>query len=159
VSPDGTLVGPFNAFLHSPSIGRAAAALGEAVRFDATFDRGTIELITVVVAVHWRADFEYWAHRRAAIESGVPVELIDAVAAGRPITSAVRADEVVVTATRELLTTGRLNDDTYSCALELLRPAGIVDLVTLVGYYTLVSLTLNAFEVSAPVPSSELWPD
>jgi 4-carboxymuconolactone decarboxylase len=158
VSRSGSLIGPFNAYLHSPSVGGPAAALGEALRFDSTLDRRTLELITVVVAAHWRADFEYWAHRRYAIEAGVPTELVDEIAAGRELQDVADDDRLLVTTTRELLRTGRLGDDAYSDARRLLGASGIVDLVTLVGYYTLVSFNLNVFQVPAPVPADELWP-
>jgi 4-carboxymuconolactone decarboxylase len=158
VAGNGGLIGPFNAFLHSPSVGGPAARLGEALRFDSTLDGRTLELVTVVVAAHWRADFEYWAHRAYAIAAGVAPELMDSIASGRALATTSPDDETLVTATRELLATGSLTDDTYAGVVRLLGTTGIVDLVTVVGYYTLVSFNLNVFKVPAPVPTKELWP-
>jgi 4-carboxymuconolactone decarboxylase len=158
VGPDGALVGPFNTMLYSPEIGEAAARLGEAIRFSSSLDRRTLELVTVVAAVKWRADFEYWAHRRYAIEAGVPETLVDELARGGGAASADPEDRLLVTSTRELLDTGRLSDEHYQALEQQLGQRGAVDLVVTVGYYCLISFVLNAFEVPAPTSSGELWP-
>jgi len=158
ITAEGGLIGPFNAFLHSPRLGGPAAQLGEAVRFDSTLDRRTLELIIVVVAAHWRSDFEFWAHTRYAREAGVEEELISAVASGADVTFASLDDQRIVEAATEILMTGRLGDDTYDSLLTQLGTSGVVDLVTVVGYYSLVAFNLNVFRVPAPVASSELWP-
>jgi 4-carboxymuconolactone decarboxylase len=159
VSEEGGLVGPFNAFLRSPSVGGPAAALGEAIRFSSTLDRRTLELITVVVAIHWRADFEFWAHRRYAIEAGVSPALLDSMVSDGALVDARPGDGVLVASISELLRTGRLTDDAYAALHGVLGDAGTVDAIAVAGYYSLVSFTLNAFGVPAPVSSAELWGD
>jgi 4-carboxymuconolactone decarboxylase len=159
VGADGALVGPFNAMLYSPEIGEPAAKLGEAIRFSSSLDRRTLELVTVVVAIKWRAAFEYWAHRRYAIEAGVPEALVDELARGGDVASANPEDRRLIESTRELLDTGRLSDEHYQALEQQLGERGAVDLVVTVGYYCLISFVLNAFEVPAPKPSEELWPN
>lgn len=158
VGPDGELVGPFNAWLYSPTVGLPAASLGEAVRFRCSFGARLSEVAIVAVAAHWRSNFEYWAHRRYAAEAGVPEDLLDDLAEGRQVNPERDDERVVVGTCRELLTTARLSDETYRAALDLLGAAGIVELVTLVGYYTLVALNLNAFEVGLPPGAEPQWP-
>lgn len=158
VAEDGGLIGPFNAWLHSPAVGGPAAELGAAVRFRTTLDRRLLELAIVAVAAHWRASFEFWAHRRYAIEAGVAPTLVDAVADGDEDPPAPDDEALVLSVVRELLRTGRLAAATYEQAQRHLGDAELVELVTAVGYYTLVSFNLNAFEVAPPSSVEARWP-
>lgn len=158
VSPEGGLVGPFNAWLHCPVVGKHAADLGEAIRFDTHLDRRLLELSIVAVAVHWRAEFEFWAHRRFAVESGVDETVIDELAAGRAVEPARDDERIVLAATLELLRTGRWSPAQFTSVHQLLGVGGAAELVTVIGYYTAVSLNLNAFEVPAPAGVDLQWP-
>lgn len=158
VGEDGALVGPFNAWLHSPAVGGPAAELGEAVRFRTSLDRRLLELAIVAVACHWRSNFEYWAHRRYALDAGVEPALLDALAAGQDPRSSRDDEQVVLDACRDLLRSGRLGAARYSATLDVLGTSGVVELVTAVGYYTLVSFNLNAFEVDVPPSAAATWP-
>ena len=152
-----TLIGPFNAWLYNPRIGLRAAELGEAVRFDSVLQRPLQELLIVAVAAHWRSNFEVVAHRRYAIEAGVNADTVDAVIAGNLPDSAGADERLVVELGRELLNTGRISADRFEMARERLGSAGLVDVVTTVGYYTLVAFNLNAFEVEVPAGEAPVW--
>lgn len=158
VDPDGALIGPFNAWLHCPLLGRHAARLGEAVRFDAGVEPRLLELAIVVVAVHWRAEFELWAHARFAVAAGIEPEVIEALVAGRAVDPA-RDDEArVIEGTHELLRTGRWTAERFASMRNLLGERGVAELVTAIGYYTAVALNINAFEVPLPEGTSPAWP-
>lgn len=158
VNDEGGLVGPFNAWLHAPGVGGHAGALGAAIRFDTSLDRRLLELAIIVVAAHWKAEYEWWAHSRMAREHGVADATVDAIERGEaPALEA--ADEVAVyTFARELVVSGRLQDATYAAAVEHLGDRGVVELVALCGYYTLVSFNLNAFAVPLPAGVAATWP-
>jgi 4-carboxymuconolactone decarboxylase len=155
---DGGLLGPFNAWLYSPAVGTPASALGEAVRFGCSFGRRLTEVAIVVAAAHWRSNFEFWAHSRYALDEGVDRRFLDGLAAGDEVEPEADDERVVVRVCRELFTTTRLTDDTYAAAAELLGEAGLVELVTLLGYYTVVALNLNAFRVGLPPGVEAVWP-
>jgi len=157
VNDQGGLVGPFNAWLHAPDTGAILAELGAALRFRTTVDRRLLELAIITVGARWRAEFEWWAHARMAREHGVSDAVIDA--AGRDEHPHFeRDDERVVYATaRRLVADGRLDAVTYDEARALLGDRGMVELVSLCGYYTLVSFTLNAFEVPLPSDARPRW--
>ncbi len=159
VDAEGGLIGPFNAWLTSPTIGGAAARLGEAARFGSVLDRGVVELVIVVVAVHWRAEFEFWAHRRYALEAGVPAELIDSIASGGVLVGDTDSDRLLVESCQEILATGRLGSDRYAGLAAAFGEPGVVDIVTIVGYYSLVSFNLNVFEILAPPDVGPVWPE
>lgn len=154
----GGLVGPFNAFLYRPGVGRHLAELGEQVRFDSLVPRRLIEVAVLTVGAHWRSNFEWWAHTRLARRFEVADEVIEAIGRGeQPAFD--RDDEAVVHRfSRQLLETGRVDDEAYAAARELLGDAGLVDLVSLVGFYCVISVLLNTFRVPTPRGEEPRWP-
>lgn len=158
VGADGGLVGPFNAWLYSPTVGLPAATLGEAVRFHCSFGPRLSEIAILTVAAHWRSNFEFAVHCHDAEAAGLSRQTLDDIAAGSTVDGLTDEERVIVQSCRELLSTGRFPDDLYAAATNLLGVAGVVELVTLIGYYTLAALNLNAFEVSAPPGTTARWP-
>jgi len=158
VGPDGGLVGPFNAWVTASDIGQRLVDLGGALRFRMSVDRRLIELAIITTGARWKAEFEWWAHARMAREHGVADEVIDAIARG-DAKPCVKDDERVVHAiATQLGDTGHIDAPTYDAGVALLGGRGMVELVALCGYYTLVSFTLNAFEVPLPEGVKPTWP-
>lgn len=157
VAPEGGLVGPFNAWVTAPDVGARLADLGAVLRFGTSIDRRLLELAIITVGAHWRAEFEWWAHSRMAREQGVTSAVIDAIAAGDEPPFANDDERVVHAVARQLMTDGRLAADTFDAAHKLLGDQGLIELVSLCGYYTLVSFTLNAFEVPLPPGEIPTW--
>ena len=153
---DGALIGPFNAMLLNPHVGDRVQRLGEALRFDISLPRNVIEVATLVVGSHWRAQFEWWAHERLAKQAGVSEAVIAAIKHGeRPDFS--NDDEAgAYDVASELYRTQRLTDASYAKAVQRFGESGVFELIALVGYYSLVSLLLNGFDV--PLPAGETPP-
>ena len=103
VGEEGGLIGPFNAFVHAPGVGRRLSALGAALRFQTSLDRRLIELATCTVGGYWGSEFELWAHQPMAIAAGVDSDVVDALGRGEtPVLD--REDEAIVHAvTTQLL--------------------------------------------------------
>jgi 4-carboxymuconolactone decarboxylase len=88
----------------------------------------------------------------------VSAEAVEAIAEGND--PPLRHDEAIVHSVAcQLVETGHVDAETYDAARQLLGDRGIVELVTLCGYYTLVSFTLNAFEVPLPPGERTTWED
>jgi 4-carboxymuconolactone decarboxylase len=157
ISAEGGLIGPFNAFLHAPDVGRRLSALGQAVRFETSLDRRVSELVIITVGAHWKAEFEWWAHVPAAREHGVPEAVIEAIRRGdEPPLEA--ADELAAYAVaRQLMAAGQVSPDTYQTAQRLFGDAGMVELISLCGYYTLISFLLNGCGVPLPPGATPAW--
>ena len=157
VNEQGGLVGPFNAFVHAPDVGRHLASLGLVLRFGTSLERRLTEVAIITVGARWKAEFEWWAHARMARRHGVPDAVVDAI--GRDDDPPFQADDerTVYALARELSQTGRVGQDAYAAAQRLLGDAGLVELVSLCGYYTLVSFLLNAFEVPLPPGVTARW--
>lgn len=159
IDPQGGLAGPFNAWLHAPEVGTAMSKLGSILRFEMSIDRRLIELAIITVGARWQAEFEWFAHAAMAKEHGVTEGVIDAIGEDRIPDFELDDERAVYAVAHQLVRTGRLDDDVYGPAAALLGEQGTVELVTLCGYYTLISFTLNAFEVPLPAGVSQRWPE
>jgi len=159
VGPEGGLIGPFNAFVHAPGVGRRLSSLGRVLRFETSIDRRLSEVAIITVGARWKAEFEWWAHARMAREHGVPGEVVDAIARGENPLFEADDERVVYTVARQLAAGGQLDQGAFASAQCLLGDAGVVELVSLCGYYTLVSFLLNAFTVPLPEGVAATWDD
>ena len=149
----GGLAGPFNAWVHHPDLGDVIQRLGERLRFHGTLPGAAREIAILAIGAKWRAEYEWWAHARIGRREGVSEEAIDAIRRGERPPSCDPLERAVYDFTVALLDTGTVEPAVYEAAQARLGDGGIVELVTLTGYYTLVSFTLNAFEV--PLPEGE----
>ena len=131
---DGRLEGPFNAFLLQPRLGSALQALGAAVRYDTGLDDRCREIAILIVAAHWRSDFEWHAHEAVGRAAGLGDAELASLRQGRHAELAGRECVVARTAAA-LVTRGDLDDAEYGEAVGHLGPAGLFELLTLVGYY------------------------
>jgi 4-carboxymuconolactone decarboxylase len=158
VTETGGLAGPFNAFLYAPDIGRRLASLGAALRFGTSIERRLTEVAIITVGSQWKAEFEWWAHATMARKHGVPDAAVDAIGRGEEPAFEADDERAVHAVASELGRTGQLSRASYDAACALLGETGMVELVTLCGYYTLISFLLNAFEVPLPPGAQPAWP-
>ena len=156
LTAEGGMSGPFNAWLRSPVLGNAAQRVGETVRFESTIPPQLRELAILIVAAKWKAQYEWWAHEKIARREGLDERIIESLKTETPPDFSNPTEAVVYNFARELLDEHRVSDNLYNEAVEFLGEAGVVELVILLGYYTLVSMTLNVFEV--PLPAGEEAP-
>jgi 4-carboxymuconolactone decarboxylase len=157
LTADGALAGPFNAFVTAPDAGRRLSALGATLRFGTSIERRLSEVAIITIGARWRAEFEWWAHARMAREHGVAGAVVDAIGRGEDPPFEADDERAVYLVARQLGDAGRLDQETYDAAHRLLGDAGMVELVSLCGYYTLVSFLLNAFTVPLPPDAPPMW--
>jgi 4-carboxymuconolactone decarboxylase len=157
-APAKSLDGPFNAWLYAPVAGERAGALGEELRFRVSIPDGLKELAIVIAGARWRAEYEFWGHSRLARKHGIPDAVIDAVRDGRRPDFDDDDQALVYDFVYPLVTDGVVGDDAYARAQQRFSDQGVVELALLAGYYTMVSLTLNAFAVPLPAGVEPAWP-
>ncbi len=150
VGDDGALVGPFNAMLHRPSLARGFAQVGEEIRFANSLPTNVLEVAICTVGAHWKAEFEWWAHSRFALEAGVDSAALDAIRLGREPAFTDDAERIAHAYARSLLQTGRPDPDTDAEAQAIFSEPQLVDLASAIGYYCYISFSLNAFEIPLP---------
>ncbi|MDH3453131.1 MAG: carboxymuconolactone decarboxylase family protein, partial [Gammaproteobacteria bacterium] len=147
----GAMRGPFNALLHRPDLGHTLQRIGEQLRFEGRLSAACREIAILVVAAHFRARYEWWAHARFARGEGLPESVIDALAAGTDPVLDKDDERAVYVYAAEMMKSGRVSDRTHQLAATLLGEAVLVELVVLLGYYSTISLLLNGFEVAPPL--------
>jgi len=157
VNAQGGLVGPFNAFVHAPGVGRHLSALGARLRYRTSIEPRLSELAIITVGASWKAEFEWWAHAGIARGHGVSDAVIDAIAAGSVPPFQAEDERIVYAVARQLTSDGTVDGEIYSAAARLLGDDGMVELVALCGYYTLISYLLNAFDVPLPRGAAPRW--
>lgn len=153
--PRGRVEGPLRVWLESPVLADRAQALGAFCRYDLSLPSRLSELAIIVTGAFWRAGFEFFIHAPLAEKSGISAAAIEAIRTGGDPAFAQDDERVVHDFVKDLLTTRRVSDATYARAREILGERGVVDLVGIVGYYGLISLTINAFEVEVPTPAAD----
>lgn len=154
--PHQRVVGPYPAWLQSPELAKRARALSEYLRFQSAPSKRHAEIAILMTGRHWRAEFEFYAHAKLAREAGVEEPIIQALAAGKRPAFTRADDAVVYDLCSQMLATRRIDDSTYRRGLDSFGMQALVDLIAIVGYYCMVSVTLNAFE--APLPAGEPSP-
>lgn len=148
--PRGRLVGPLRAVIHSPELATRWSRLGEFLRFATLLPPRLNELAIIVVGRHWNSQLEFYIHAEAAKIAGLDAACIEAIRLGEaPVF--VEADErEVYEYARLLLQTGTVPDDVHAAIVERWGPRGAVELTGVIGYYTMVSMTLNAHAIPLP---------
>lgn len=150
---EGRLHGPFNAMLVNPRLGLTVQQLGADIRYRSSLDAREREIAILALAHLRDSDFEWYAHERVGVVVGMTREELDALDAGDTPATFSDREQVVLAATRALVTERDLDDATYDEALRLLGRTTLADLITLVGYYDLLALSLRTWRV--PLPDGE----
>ena len=148
--PRGGARGPFNALLRSPDLADRVQRVGEYVRFKSSLPARLNELAIIIVARYWTAQYEWYAHRRLAIQAGLSPATADAIAAGQRPPSLTPDEESIYNFVNEILTTKQVSDATFKATKDRFGERGVVDLIGVSGYYQLVSMLLNVDRYPLP---------
>jgi 4-carboxymuconolactone decarboxylase len=142
--------GPFAVFLHAPVYGMLAQQLGGHLRFRTGVPPRLSEFAILCTGQYWKAQYEWHAHARIALKQGVKEATICDLRAGRAPRSAPRDEMAIYHFVKELYATKRVSNATYARVHQLLGDTGTVELVGILGYYVLISMTLNVFRMPLP---------
>ncbi len=148
--PRHSIEGPFNAWLRSPELGQRLQRVGEYLRFDTVVPHKLNEFAILITAVEWRCGFEWYAHHPLAMKAGLEEGVARDLQAGRRPAGMTADETTVYDFATELHHSHQVGDATYRDAVHLLGEQGVTDLIALLGYYDVVSMTLNVAEVHPP---------
>ncbi len=151
-SRGGTVRGPFAIWMRNPAIADAADKFGTILR-NGNLDLRLFELMVLLVARHWSAQYEWYAHARHAVQAGIAAEAIEAIRHGRKPELAQENERLVYDLVTEMNQTRTLSQATYDRAVAMLGLDRVIELITALGFYTMVAIMLNGFD--APVPGGE----
>ena len=148
--PRGKLQGPLRVWLTSPNLADKAQQLGQFCRYETSLPTHLSELAILVTGRFWGAEFEWYAHKRIGLESGLDPEVVEDIRCRRVPDFKTTPEKIVYEFATQLHRDHRVADSTYASAVKEFGEEGAVDLVGILGYYTLISMTLNTFEVPLP---------
>jgi 4-carboxymuconolactone decarboxylase len=148
--PRGIVEGPLRVWLMNPGLADRAQALGAYCRYGTALRPELSEMAIIMVGAHWRAGFEWAVHAPIAAKAGVPADVIEAIRRGEAPRGLGPEAQAVHDVTEELLRMRTVSDATFARAGGVLGRTAMIDLVGILGYYTFICMTINAFAVPLP---------
>lgn len=142
--------GPFVPLSRSPQLMIDAARMGTYLRFGNTLPRALSEFAIILQARRWSQEYEWYVHAADARTAGLPEEIIQAVAEGRRPEKMTDDQDIIYEFGRELNDQHAVTDRTYARALTRFGEQGVMDLVGVNGFYSLISMALNVGRTPLP---------
>jgi 4-carboxymuconolactone decarboxylase len=152
----GRLVGPLRAVIHSPDLARRWSRLGEYLRFSTILPKKLNELAIIVTGRRWNSQVEFFIHAEAARAAGLDPAAVEAIRLAQSPVFADDAEVEVYEFARQLQQTGTVESAVYAAVTARWGERGVVELTGVIGYYTMVSMTLNVHEI--PLPDGAIPP-
>lgn len=153
------LRGPWIPLSRSPEVLARARAMGDYLRYESVLPPRLSEFLILLTAREWTQQYEWQAHRAIALDAGVAPETVAAIAAGRRPDSMDAAQTALYDLFTELHRDRDVGDATYAAALTQFGEQGIVDAVSIVGYYTLLAMVMNTAHTALPPGAAAALPD
>ena len=141
---------PMIAWLRNPELASRIQKLGELLRFETSLNPAMVEMAILICARHWTAHVEWKVHKELALKAGLDPRVVESIAAHREPVLNDETARVIYELASNLLKKGRVPDELYATAVAKLGERGVAELISILGYYTLVSFTLNTFELGLP---------
>lgn len=156
--PRKGLPGPFHALLRSPDLADRVRNLGDYIRFGNSLPPALRELTILIVARFWMAQYEWHAHSRIAVEAGLDASIPAAIGEGRRPPKMSADEALVYDFFTQLVNDKDVNDKTYAAAINRFGERTVLDMIATGGYFSFVSLILNAKRHPLPADATPLKP-
>ena len=147
----GRLPGPNKIWVHNPKLVKASAPLG-AHFHPGGYSLSEREIAVIVINSKWHSAYPTNAHERRGKEVGLPADKVEAMLAGLPTSFSDEREQIVYEMATALANSRWVPKGLYDRAVKTLGHVGITDVITLMGYYTSVSMTLAFYDVPAGAP-------
>ena len=151
VAARGEPTGPWTVLLRSPEVMSRARALSDYLRYQSILPGWLREFVILMTARQWSQSYEWNSHYKLAVDEGLSAEVAKAIAEGRRPEGMVEEEAILYDFCTELQRNQGVSDATYARTLERFGEQGIVETVSLMGYYTMISMVLNT--ARTPLPS------
>lgn len=155
--PRGGVRGPFGPLLRSPELTDRVQKLGEYLRFNSSLPPRLNEMAILINARFWESKYEWFAHRPLALKGGLAEAITVDLAQNKRPGNMQPDEEVVYDLCMALHKTHFVDDALFKRAVDALGERGVVDLVAVSGYYTMISMVLNVAEIPLPAGASPPW--
>jgi 4-carboxymuconolactone decarboxylase len=155
--PRGGVRGPFRIMLRSPELADRVQKLGEYLRYGTSLPARLNEFAILINARFWDSKYEWYAHKPLAIKGGLAESTADDLAQNKRPTNMKPDEELVHEFCTTLHREHFVSDALFKRAVATLGEQGVIDLVGVSGYYTLVSMVLNVAEIPLPPGEKSPW--
>jgi 4-carboxymuconolactone decarboxylase len=146
----GQPTGPWIALLRSPELMKRTRGLSDYLRFESIVPGWLREFVILMTARQWAQNYEWHVHYDLAIDEGLSPDIARAIAEGRRPEGMVAEEEILYELVMEMQRNHSISDSTYERAVDRFGEQGVIEVVSLMGYYTMVSMILNTSR--APLP-------
>jgi 4-carboxymuconolactone decarboxylase len=154
--PRGALVGPFIPLLRSPEFMSRLQKVGEYLRYNTKLGANISEFVILIAARQWTQQFEWDSHESLALKAGVKPEIIAAVAEGRRPAGMSSDEETAHDFCVELHHNRSVSDAAYARVVSRFGEQGVIDIIGLCGYYTMLGMVMNVSRT--PLPAGKTPP-
>jgi 4-carboxymuconolactone decarboxylase len=142
--------GPFVPLLRSPEVMTRARAMGDYLRFRSSLPPRLSELVILLTARRWTQQYEWNAHAPLAVKGGLKESIVKAVAEGRKPEGMAEDEEIVHALFDEIQKNQSISDTTYARAVGKIGEQGIIDVMGITGYYSLLAMVMNTARTPLP---------
>ena len=142
--------GPFVPLLRSPEVMSRARAMGDYLRYKSSLPPRLSEFVILLTARRWTQQYEWNAHQPLALKGGLRGEVVTAIAAGRRPDAMAADEEAVYTLWDEVQRTQSVSDATYARAIGTVGEQGVIDVLGITGYYTMLAMVMNTARTPLP---------
>jgi 4-carboxymuconolactone decarboxylase len=150
--------GPFAIWLRTPELAEKIGAFGIHLRTQSALPRRLFELAVLTTARTWTAQYEWYAHSQFVELAELDPAMVEEIRLGRKPAFTQADEEIIYDVVMEMSETRRLTDETYEKAVRILGEQTVVDLLTVIGYYTMIAVVLVGLEVDTPDGTTPLPP-
>lgn len=144
------VAGPFALLIRSPEVLKHGQALGAFLRYRCSISGPLSEFAILVIAREWTQNYEWHIHSAIALRSGVDPAIVEDLRVGRRPNAMSEQQATIYDLSTELLRDRKVSDDTYARAQNLFGETGIIDLVAINGYYSLLAMAMNTARMANP---------
>ena len=155
VETRGRLPGPNKIYIHNPGLAKVMGPLGAYFRTGYSLNEREREIAVVIITSRFHSAYPTNAHERAAKNAGLPVDTVEAMLTGLPTSFSDTREQVVYEMATCLANARWVSKGLYERAVEALGHEGITDVITLMGFYSSVAMTLAFYDVPSDAPGLE----
>jgi len=141
---------PYRAYISNPDLAPRLSALSDYLRWNTSLPPRLSELAILITARQWTAQYEWFAHYPLALKGGLDPKVAEAIAAGRRPDNMKDDEAALYDLATALYRDRKVTDAVYKAALGQFGERGIMDIIGIIGYYDLVSMTLITMQAEAP---------
>ena len=145
----GALGGPNKIWVHNPKLAKVMGPLGAYFRTGYSLSEREREIAVITINSKWHSIYPTAAHERAGKAAGLPADKVEAMLSGLPTSFDDEREQIVYEMAVCLSQSRWVSKGLYDRAVAALGHGGVTDAICLMGYYSMVSMTLAFYDVPA----------